>query len=327
MNSVFNKVNVISDFLHEHKLDIFGVAETWLLPDVPDSFVSISNYGIIRTDTQGDTSKHGVCIYIQSAINFISVDSNCSNLCVVHLIDFNLYIIVVYRPPSNNHHENSQLIDFLLRFCPGKEVLVMGDFNLPALAWNIPELLSLTYPPLQQLFLDCFTSLGLHQWVNTPTYVHSGNILDLILTTDNDRVGEVEVLGNFPHCGHCPIKLQYYFQCNVNIQSNRQVKYSWHRGNYARLNSQLAEVDWEYEMTDLSIDGMLTRFKSILFPLIDLYVPIFSPGPPRSFSSPPNALKTQRKIAWQMYKESRNSHGRRSQQALLALDQYNDINF
>ena len=59
MNSIFNKLN-ISDFLTEYKLDIFGVTETWLLPNTPDSFVSINGYNVVRSDTPGDIRKHGI---------------------------------------------------------------------------------------------------------------------------------------------------------------------------------------------------------------------------------------------------------------------------
>ena len=65
VNSIFNKIHILSDFLFEHRLDIFGAAETWLLPDVPDSFVAIDNYTIVRSDTPGDARKHGMCVYVK----------------------------------------------------------------------------------------------------------------------------------------------------------------------------------------------------------------------------------------------------------------------
>ena len=73
INSIFNKMNILSDFLTEYKLDIFGVAETWLLPDTPVSFVSIYGYYIARSNTPGNVRKHGVCVYIRKHINFISI--------------------------------------------------------------------------------------------------------------------------------------------------------------------------------------------------------------------------------------------------------------
>ena len=53
-----------------------------------------------------------------------------------------------------------------------------------------------------QRFLDLFASLGLIQWVQSPTFHLSGNILDLLLTSDLDRVGDVEVCLPLPVCLH-----------------------------------------------------------------------------------------------------------------------------
>lgn len=88
MNSIFIKVNMISDFMFEYKLlDLFKVTETLLLSDVPDSFVPIPNSCIACTHTEGVTRKLGVCVYIRMGINFVCIEANCNKVCVVHLID------------------------------------------------------------------------------------------------------------------------------------------------------------------------------------------------------------------------------------------------
>ena len=239
------------------------------MPKVSDSFIAINHCNIVRTDTRGDTHKHGICIYVRKDINFISLNVDCSNVCTVHPLDFNLCVVVVYRPPSYDYYDNLDLVKFLSNFCPSKEVLILGDFNLPMISWHHNEHLSASYPPVHQLFMDCFISLGLHQWVLSPTFVHSGNILDLVLTTESDRVGDVRVLTNFSRCDHCPVVLQYYFQTGVEIVTTSKCKYSWHRGNYNRINSVLEDIDWDYEFCDISVDSMFSRLKSILSHLID----------------------------------------------------------
>ncbi len=69
---------------------------------------------------------------------------------------------------------------------------------------------------MNRFFLECFVGAGLHQWVQEPT-VTSGNILDLFLTSEDDRVGVVQVLEPFPHCIHSPIVMEYVFNFSVNI--------------------------------------------------------------------------------------------------------------
>lgn len=62
------------------------------------------------------------------------------------------------------------------------------------------------------LFLDLFSTLGLQQHVVEPTFINSGNILDLVLTIDGDRIVDVSSLPPFPHCDYSLIKLCYLFQ-------------------------------------------------------------------------------------------------------------------
>ena len=106
---------------------------------------------------------------------------------------------MVYRPPSNTVAQDDDLTNAILTFCNGKEIVLMGDFNLPTLKWD-GDIFRSSSSDLR--FLDCFTNLGLTQWVKQPTFLSSGNILDIVLTSEEDRIDNVEVLPPFPKCGH-----------------------------------------------------------------------------------------------------------------------------
>ena len=125
-----------------------------------------------------------------------------------------VYIYVVYRPPSYSAHENEALIDFLLESCTGKEVVLLGDFNLPSIIWS-------KYKPYGQssaadgMFVDMFTTLGLSQWISESTFPRSGNVLDLILTSEEDRITTVHVQPPPPGCDHCSIHCEYVFDMDI----------------------------------------------------------------------------------------------------------------
>lgn len=174
--------------------------------------------------------------------------------------------------------------------------------------------------------MDCFTSLGLHQWVTTPTFVRSDNIIDLALTSESDRVGELKIMSPLPNCGHCPVLLCYYFQFGVTTDNPPLIKRSWHRGKYNLINDRLSEIDWNFEFLNLSIDGMYNRFLSIVRPLIERYVPVSPKTLPTTKISPPKSLKTLRKKAWDAYKTARSTCGRQSPQAIQALAHYDILN-
>jgi hypothetical protein len=112
--------------LLDSKVDIFGIAESWLLPGVLDSFVAVKGYYILRTDTLGTVAKHGVCFYIRNSIVVESVDFNCPSVHVIKVCAYDVYVILVYRPPSSGEALDSALIDSLVQFGLGKETIVIG---------------------------------------------------------------------------------------------------------------------------------------------------------------------------------------------------------
>ncbi len=65
VNSLSNKLNFNPDLIITSNLDILAITETWLLSTMPDSFVNIDQFTVIRNDVEGSVCKHSVCIYIQ----------------------------------------------------------------------------------------------------------------------------------------------------------------------------------------------------------------------------------------------------------------------
>jgi hypothetical protein len=327
VNSVSNKLDYILDVAQQHSLDIFGVTESWLLPSVRDSFVEIAGYRIVRTDAFGEIRKHGVCFYVKSGLVFVSVDVEVPNVHVVNLVDFELYVVLVYRPPSNSVDDDKLLVNFLFEFCLGREVLIMGDFNLPMLDWADDIVLQEMVGETGHRFANCFNVLGLTQWVHDPTFLQSGNILDIVLTTEDDRVGDVEVLAPFPHCGHCPVYFTYWFLHEVQENGTVSPRRAWHRGKFSEINEHLSDIDWVFEFQERSVNDMFSRFQEIICSLVERYVPLWRDDlVPRSSVRIPAGLRNERRVAWLSYKSLRRQFGRHSGEALDALEIYSSLN-
>ena len=101
----------------------------------------------------------------------------------VHLLQFDLWVLSLYRPPSYTLVENVTLLSFISDFCEGREVVILGEFNLPSLSWSSDDLF-MGATDRDTVFLDCFVAAGLTQCVKEPTFVSSGTILDLFLTSE-----------------------------------------------------------------------------------------------------------------------------------------------
>ena len=158
------------------------------------------------------------------------------------LIDYDLLLIVVYRPPSNTLADNVALLDRLESLCHGREVLVVGDFNLPNIKWNsLNHQVGLCFP--EREFFNLFTSLGLHQFVTESTFIYSDNTLDLVLSSEGDCVNNLNLLPPFPRCGHLLVVFDYLYQhlassSTLTALAKPNVRI-WSRANFDAINREL----------------------------------------------------------------------------------------
>ena len=166
-----------------NSIRMLSVTETWLVEGVFSSFVDIPGYKFFRSDSPSGIRKHGVGVYVCELIVAVPVAVEVPNVLVLRLVDFGIYVVSVFRPPSNSVEENERLLSFIFDFSLGKTVLLLGDFNLPTLKWYQTGLPDGYIAPLDQKFSDVFSISGLRQWVHEPTFLPSGNILDLVFTT------------------------------------------------------------------------------------------------------------------------------------------------
>ena len=315
--------------MHLYSLSVFCITETHLLSSMPSSFIDIPSYSVIRNDVSGNFAKHGVCIFVHNSIKHVSLDVPIKNCVVTHLVDLNLYIVAVYRPPSYSDQENSALVQYLLQVCCDKEVLLVGDFNLPSLSWD-QENWTHSVTGVERQFLDAFLSLGLTQWVTEATYPRSGNILDLMFTTDDDRIGSVAVLPPIPGCDHCPTMCDYLFDSlalPASLPSKSQWK--WHHGKYNKIARSLAEVDWDLEFLYLDPDDAYMRFLNVVTPLIQEHIPVSSPGTSKRLPwkvNPPSSLLNRKREAWVKYKSVRLRLGRSAAPTREALQDFFTVN-
>ena len=100
----------------------------------------------------GNIRKHEAGLYVSCAIKNVEVLVNLPNVAVVHLIDFPVFVVSVYRPPSSSSAENATLQDFLKTFSIGRELIVLGEFNLPAIDWPVGSGLESYTSPLDRDF-------------------------------------------------------------------------------------------------------------------------------------------------------------------------------
>ena len=180
--------------------------------------------------------------------------------------------------------------------------------------------------------MNCFDSLGLTQWVLEPTFPTSGNVLDLVLTTDSERIGYVRVLAPLPSCtddplmvGHCPVVFSYVSQ-TLPAREDVSSRILWHKGAFNEISAGLAALDWDFEFMDSLVQENYDLLCRIVGDLVERYVPVRRGKPAPWQTRPPGWLLRQRTEAWDQVKRTRSLHGRRHHFTVEVTRQFNRIN-
>ena len=179
----------------------------------------------------------------------------------VFLSNLDVYVLAVCQPPSYSAVQDENLLSFLGEFCITGEVIILGDLYLPSLDWSSENVASWYVPPRELLFFDSFSLLGLCQGVHEGTLGDSNNILDLVLTTEADGVGDICVLEPFPKCHHCPVTFEYVVQFNDEDANEGASHLMWSRGNYARISASIIVVGWIMEFDGRSIIELCVPYR------------------------------------------------------------------
>ena len=178
---------------------------------------------------------------------------------------------------------------------------------------------------MEAAFLSQFNSLGLNQWVREPTFPTSGNTLDLVFTSDHDRLGQLKVLAPLPGCDHCPITFDYIFECHTSTCPDNDIvnpQRLWNKGRYSLIRRHLQAFDWDNEFAYLNANDCCQRFNNIISDLTEDFIPVKTSShdrPPWTLR-PPTSLVHRRQEAWQNYKSIRQRFSRRSSEVVAAYE-------
>jgi len=207
--SIMNKRDELELCLTHEKPDIVGITETWTYEDIQDSEICIEGYTLLRKDRViGNKMRGGgVALYIKNEFSVTTredlaeVNFSESIWCDIVIGGEKTVIGVCYRPPSNNKICDEAMSELITR-ASREKVLIMGDFNFPELDWAKPETLDDSHP-----FIECVNDNFLFQGVTECT--RSSNILDLILTSEENMIENVTVGEPFGSSDHQIIRFDF----------------------------------------------------------------------------------------------------------------------
>ena len=227
-----------------------------------------------------DLRGRGVSLYIKDCIGsreLVGVaGARAAVWCAVRLgSGDDLIIGLLYRSPNSSKEETSQMIMDINNVLAGnyKYVMIMGDLNFPEISWDTGTVLS--GGAHVQEFLDCVRDNYLYQHVTSPTRyrgTQKANVLDLIMTNDEDIVKAVEhgePLGKSDH-----VALYWRVDCGVRKKFISGKRYAYSKADYGKMRGRFAEVDWVSLLSDKTCDETWDLILDRVLSVIHESVPI-----------------------------------------------------
>jgi hypothetical protein len=256
---------------------LIAITETWLSAEVVDALRYVNGFDLYRGDRKCGIGG-GIALYVSNVVfSSCVVPVNCvlcELLCVDCFVKTNLRTaircIVYYRPPKQCLEEMQEFCDHIMNLrCTDKQMLIMGDFNLPDINWNLYS--STVSYDVNDVFLDTLFDLNLYQFVHVPT--RGENTLDLILSNCNDNIDNVTACE--------PISDHYIVSADIDLNVAMSTKVTtktvrdFSKGDYDAFNVFLSHINWYQVFTsNVSVESRWAAFLEIVNAGIEKYIPV-----------------------------------------------------
>ena len=281
-NSVksIEKATQLKATIHYSNPDIIFLVETKLDSNYQTYSFLPPNYVAIRKDRNAHGG--GVLIAFRDDITAESLDNLNSNCEIVWTkIHFarnkSIFFASYYRPPSDHLASLEALQASLTKLYKSQKntpnVVIAGDFNLPDIDWDNQQTTNTRTASKHNKLLEIISEFGLQNLVNDPTRIESGNILDLILTSNPSIITNTHTTPGMSD--HEAVT----FEVNLNPIRNRKPPhkvFKYKSADWYKLKNEISKLTDEYFDSDPNsqdINTNWTFFRDNLTTLMNNTIP------------------------------------------------------
>ena len=275
LRGLLNKQDCLKTLLHEHKVDVALLCETWLNNNT-EKLVKIPNYKIY-TIHRVDKIGGGVCILSNCKLRSrhqpdLNVETNLLEHCVVKLKTDTRNILLVsgYRPPNCNVRtflkEYNNLVSKLKKN-KSHQIIIGIDHNLDILKAN-------SHPQTNE-FLEMNLRKSLIPCISRPTRItHStASLIDNIMASPILQCNYTPYILVDDISDHRPLMVKFRNQ-NKMLKGLETIK---HRKldtlAIEKINHDMASENWALTLADLDTNNSFSVFHQKLFSSIDQHAP------------------------------------------------------
>ena len=320
-DSIRNKMDEFQNLVKNNKPHLIAITEFYPKSykyDLIEAELKLPDYNLIRN--RQEINSRGCAIYLHKDLEMSEVEIHSPHKdaiwCEIKLVQNDKLLIgCLYRSPGmtdQGHRDFIKMMDTTIRESEPSHILIVGDFNLPEINWSTCTTTSNNMENKNNTFMECIRDHYLFQHVTIPTRGRGNqnpNILDLILTNEENMVSDLEHLSPLGHSDHAI--LRFKFNCYLTKSPTIATKYNYNIGNYEAMNKEMNEVKWEEELEKLeTIDSKWQFIKENITSSIHRHIP--KRNPPRfrknktcMFSENILAKIRKKHRAWQRYIETK----------------------
>ena len=283
----FNSSSIVKsgacDALHSYcltlDLALVCISETHATDTLTSAELSFGGrYAVFRKDRL-DRRGGGVCILVRKDIQCNEIVSSVNSEIVAIDIfcgspQLHRLICAYFSPTGSSPELTVRMrnlcadLDFLLS-CDNPVTLV-GDFNQPNINWDGPVVGG--EASKEYIFHSFCVSSGLTQLVTSNTRPQSGNILDLVLTNDEELVLNVRTTSAPVESDHLAVHFDIIGPSTESVGSCFK---DFAKADFQSISTNLSLIDWRQMFVRLNtVDDFYIVFVDYLSFLLSLFVPM-----------------------------------------------------
>ena len=255
--SVIKKMNELRANMNEKQPDVVLIVEAWTHEGVDDAFLKISGLELIERKDRSDTTAGrggGILIYVRKELcawkEEMEGGFNQAGKIVVKGEREEIAINLVYRSPNSKKENDTKLCE-RVKTMEGHFV-IFGDFNFPGIDWGTGQ-----SDAKGRELVTVVENKFISQHVNEATHV-SGNTLDLIFSSSENLIGNVERDGRIGGSDHETLI------CTVGFPIERKDKIDmvrdYAKGNYEEMRKNM-NMNWEQIMEHMTVEESWNMIK------------------------------------------------------------------
>jgi len=267
-----NKVNELTAIVFDLKPDILLLCETWLNEESNEAVLQIDDYNLEkelrrdRRDTAGGVGG-GLAVYTREGLNILPIDiSEDFNQAVKFRVqerEDDLEILLIYRPPKPDKKNLDELTKLVRE--AGSNTIIIGDLNLPGVDWEEGDCGNLEKDLVAALDKGMFEQL-----VSFPTHL-KGNILDVVLSNNPEKVSEVTDQGRVGRSDH--VMLQVEVRDFQGREEEKDMVKNGNRADWQKIREGIEATDWPRDEDDITTEETWDMLRRRLDELLEQHVP------------------------------------------------------